>query len=101
MIKKYRSIALLLMLISLHSFVLMGTGFAQQVIQEEKSGITQEEESQDKITPGAQNIKESIGIFVFVVWMWVAIFVLIYIMRLKIKEVDRLFEIRYLSEKKK
>ncbi len=69
MIKKYRSIALLLMLISLHSFVLMGTGFAQQVMQEEKSGVTQEEESQDKITPGAQNIKESIGIFVFVVWI--------------------------------
>ena len=101
MIKKYRSVALLLMLISLHSFALMGTGFAQQVIQEEKSGITQEEESQDKIIPGAQNIKESIGIFVYVVWIWVAIFVLIYILRLKIKEVDRLFEIRYLSEKKK
>jgi len=36
-----------------------------------------------------------------VAWMWIAIFVLIYILRLKIREVDRLLKLRFLSAKKK
>ena len=101
MTKKHKSIAWLVMLISLWVLVLVGPGFTQQVIPGEKNEITQEEESLDKIIPGPQTIKESTGIFVFVAWMWLAIFVLVYILSLKVKEVDRLFEIRYLSEKKK
>ncbi|MGD2245962.1 MAG: hypothetical protein PVI11_05375 [Candidatus Aminicenantes bacterium] len=101
MSKKNRLFAWLAILISLHSLFFVVAGFAQQVIQAEKNEITQEGEIQDKITPGPQNIKESAGIFVFVAWMWLAIFVLIYVLRLKVKEVDRLFEIRYLSGKKK
>jgi hypothetical protein len=66
--------------------------FAQQV---------QQEEQEEKIIPSPQNIKESTGIYVFAAWMWIAIFVLIYILRLKIREVDRLLQIRFLSAKKK
>ena len=101
MTKKHRSIAWLVMLISLWALILVGPGFTQQVIPGEKNEITQEEESQDKIIPGPQTIKESTGIFVFIAWMWLAIFVLVYILSLKVKEVDRLFEIRYLTGKKK
>jgi hypothetical protein len=99
--KKYRSIAWLVMFISLWAMLLVEPGFTQQVIPGEKNELIQEEESQDKIVPGPQTIKESTGIFVFVTWMWLAIFVLVYILSLKVKEVDRLFEIRYLSSKKK
>jgi len=99
--KKKKFVALFVLVISFHSFFLLKPDFAQQVAQKEKTGITQEEESQEKIIPGPQNIKESAGIYVFVAWMWLAIFVLIYILMLKIKEVDRLFEIRFISEKKK
>ena len=101
MTKKHRSIAWLVMFVSLYALFLVEPGFTQQVIPEDKSEMTQEEESQDKITPGPQTIKESTGIFVFIAWMWLAIFVLVYILSLKVKEVDRLFEIRYLSGKKK
>lgn len=101
MVKRKKIIALFLIAVSLHPIILLGSGIAKQVVQEEKTEITQKEEGEDKIISGPQNIKESTGIFVFVAWMWLAIFVLIYVLRLKIKEVDRLLEIRYLSEKKK
>jgi hypothetical protein len=74
------------------SFFIAEFNFAQQVRQEEQ---------EEKIIPSPQNIKESTGIYVFVAWMWIAIFVLIYILRLKIREVDRLLQIRFLSAKKK
>jgi hypothetical protein len=101
MMKTKIFVALFLIAVSLHSFVLLRPGVAQQVVREEKTEMTQKQEGEDKIISGPQNIKESTGIFVFVAWMWLAIFVLIYILRLKIKEVGRLLEIRYLSEKKK
>ncbi len=83
------------------SFFILEFSFAQQVTQEEQEETIQAKEDQEKIVPSAKNIKESTGIYVFVAWMWIAIFVLIYILRLKIKEVDRLLKIRFLSAKKK
>lgn len=99
--KKNKYIALFVLVISFHSFFLLKPDFARQVVQKDKTEITQQEEKQEKIVSGPVNIKESTGIYVFVAWMWLAIFVLIYILRLKIREVDRLFEIRFISEKKK
>jgi hypothetical protein len=55
----------------------------------------------EKIIPGPQNIKERTAIFVFLGWMWVSIAVLVYILRLKIKETDRLYFSRYFSPEKK
>jgi hypothetical protein len=83
------------------SFLILEFNFAQQVTKEEQEEIIQTKENQEKIIPSPQNIKESTGIYVFVAWMWIAIFVLIYILRLKIKEVDRLLKLRFLSAKKK
>ncbi|MGD2245310.1 MAG: hypothetical protein PVI11_02055 [Candidatus Aminicenantes bacterium] len=99
--KKKKIVALFVFVISFHSFFILKPDFAQQVGQKEKTEMAQEEESQEKIISGPSNIKESTGVYVFVAWMWLAIFVLIYILMLKIKEVDRLLEIRYVSEKKK
>ena len=101
MMRKKKLIVLCSLIIALHSFVLLRHDFAQQVAQEEKTEMAKEHESQDKIVSGPKDIKESTGIYVFVSWMWLAIVVLIYFLKLKIKEVDRLFEIRYLSGKKK
>ena len=83
------------------SFFILEFNFAQQVTQEEQEEIIQAKHDQEKIIPSPQNIKESTSIYVFVAWMWIAIFVLIYILRLKIKEVDRLLKLRFLSAKKK
>ncbi len=55
----------------------------------------------EKIVPGPQNIKERTAIFVFLGWMWVSIAVLVYVLRLKIKETDRLYFSRYFSPEKK
>jgi hypothetical protein len=55
----------------------------------------------EKIVPGPQNIKERTAIYVFIGWMWVSIAVLVYILRLKIKEIDRLYFSRYFSPEKK
>ncbi len=99
MTAKKKCIALFVLIVFLHSFVLFKIDFAQQV-EQEKTGTIQEEAS-EKIVPGPQGIKESTGLYVFIAWLWLAILVLVYFLRLKIKEEDRLLEIRFLSEKKK
>jgi len=83
------------------SFFIPELDFAQQVRQEEQEEKIQVTDGQEKIIPSPQNIKESTGIYVFVAWMWIAIFALIYILRLKIREVDRLLQLRFLPTKKK
>jgi succinate dehydrogenase / fumarate reductase iron-sulfur subunit len=58
-------------------------------------------EEKEKIVPSPKDIKESTGIYVFVGWIWLAVFVLVFFLRLKIKEVDRLYRLGYFSGKKK
>jgi ABC-type Fe3+ transport system permease subunit len=89
---KKKLLGMFLLVVFFLSFFMLEFNFAQQV---------QQEEQEEKIIPSPQNIKESTGIYVFAAWMWIAIFVLIYILRLKIREVDRLLQIRFLSAKKK
>jgi hypothetical protein len=55
---------------------------------------------QEKIVPGAKNIKESTGIYIFLGWMWLSILVLVYFLKLKVKEADRLHHLKYYSSKK-
>jgi len=55
----------------------------------------------DRIIPSAQNIKESTGIFVFLGGIWLSVVVLIYLLRLKIKETDRLLEAGFFSSDKR
>ncbi len=83
------------------SFFILEFNFAQQVRQKEQEEKIQVKDDHEKIIPSPQNIKESTGIYVFVAWMWISIFVLIYILRLKIREVDRLLKLRFLATKKK
>jgi hypothetical protein len=86
----------------------MNSGFCQQVRSEEqrpteekKEAAPQTETEEEKLIPSPKNIKEGTAIYVFLGWMWLSIFVLIYILRLKIKEVDRLFRLKFFSTKKK
>jgi cytochrome b6 len=55
----------------------------------------------ESVVPAPQNIRESTAIYVFLGWMWVSIGVLIYLLRLKIKEIDRLYFSRYYFPDKK
>jgi hypothetical protein len=58
------------------------------------------EETQEVIKPAPKDIKEAIGIYVFLGWMWLSIFVLIYVLRQKIKEVDRIDRLKFFSSDK-
>ncbi|UCC38375.1 MAG: hypothetical protein JSV96_11080 [Candidatus Aminicenantes bacterium] len=100
--RKERFFALVLLLaLCLVSFVLK-YDYAQQETSQAKDQATQAEKEQEpeKIIPSPTGIKESTAIHVFLVWMWVAIMVLIYILRLKIKEADRLNKIKFFSAKR-
>ncbi len=74
---------------------------ALQDMPEEQSQAAQAEKEKEKIVPSPKNIKESTGLYVFVGWVWLAVFVLVFFLRLKIKEVDRLYRLGYFSNKKK
>jgi len=100
-LREKKFLGMFLLVIFFLSFFILEFNFAQQVRQEEQEEKIQVKSNQEKIIPSPQNIKESTGIYVYVAWMWIAIFVLIYILRLKIKEVDRLYKLRFFSVKKK
>jgi len=101
MLRKKKFLGLFLLIAFLHSFFILEFAFAQQGRQEEQNEKIQVKNNQEKIIPSPKNIKESTGIYVYVAWMWIAIFVIIYILRLKIKEVDRLYKLRFFPVKKK
>jgi len=71
----------------------------QDVIQAQTS-TPQEKEEPEKIISAPHDAKQKTGIWVFVAWMWISVFVLIYFLRLKIKEADRLYRLRFYSAKK-
>jgi hypothetical protein len=48
-----------------------------------------------------KDIKQRIAIFVFLGWMWLSIGVLIYLLRLKIRELDRLDNLKYFTAGRK
>ena len=82
-------------------FSLSDYGLAQQAGPQAKAKETQAKPQPEKIAAAPQNIRESSHIYVFVGWMWASIAVLIYFLRLKIKEADRLYAIKYFSPDKK
>ncbi len=59
--------------------------------QEPEAGETEPTE----IIGAPNNITEHIAIYVFLGWLWLSILVLIYLLRLKIKECDRLDNFAY------
>jgi len=100
--------AFFLLLACFLALFFLNLGFGQQVVAEEQQAVHERKEAapqteteEEKIIPSPKNIKEGIAIYAFIVWMWLAIFVLIYILRMKIKEVDRLYRFKFFSTKKK
>ena len=73
---------------------------AQQDGEQAVTSDLPEKQEPEKIIGAPQDIKQKTGIWVFVVWMWVSILVLVYFLRWKIKEADRLYQLRYFSAKK-
>jgi cytochrome c biogenesis factor len=74
---------------------------AQQAAPQAKAKEAQAKPQPERVVAAPQNIRESSHIYVFVGWMWVSIAVLIYFLRLKVKESDRLYEIKYFSPDRK
>jgi len=74
---------------------------AKQTVQQQEEQKVQAEARPEKIIPGPQNIKESTAIYVFLGWLWISIGVLIYVLRLKIKEADRLHAIKFFTPDRK
>ena len=58
------------------------------------------EDENETIVPGPSGIKQATAIYVFLGWIWLSIGVLIFLLRLKIKEVDRLHRLGVFSEDK-
>jgi len=82
------------------NFIFLTYGFSQTTSSQEKIEQSLAQTKPEKIIPSPQNIKESTAIYVFVGWMWASIFILIYFLKLKIKESDRLFKLKFFSENK-
>jgi hypothetical protein len=53
------------------------------------------EEQAEKIQPGPQSIKEEFAIYVFIAWLWISIVIIVFLLCLKIKEADRLYQLGY------
>jgi hypothetical protein len=84
-------------LIILTAFLLIpNTLFSYQEVKQEA-----QLDEKPVIHPGPQNIVEKIGIYVFLAWIWISIVVLTYFLRLKVKEADRLYELRFYDAHKK
>jgi hypothetical protein len=80
----------------------LGSAFlASQIAQQQEEPKVQAKAQPEKIIVGPRNIKEGTAIYVFLGWLWVSIGVLIYILRLKIKEADRLYAIRFFKPDRK
>jgi hypothetical protein len=57
-----------------------------------------EEGAVETIVPAPKNQKEAIGIYVFLLWLWLSIFVLIYVLLLKVKETDRIHQLKFFDK---
>jgi hypothetical protein len=80
--------------------VLLCTSMWAQQSGQSPAPQTETGETQEVIRPAPKDIKEAIGIYVFLGWMWLSIFILIYILRHKIKEVDRIYRLKFFSSDK-
>jgi hypothetical protein len=74
-----------------------GLGRAQTVPASTKIQTAQAQPKPEDIVPGPHNIKERTAIYVFLGWLWISIAVLVYFLRLKIKEIDRIYNLRFFS----
>ena len=68
------------------------TAISQIEVKKDDSAI---ENKEKKIIPSPENTQEAAGIYVFLGWVWLSIFILIYILRLKVREADRLYRLGF------
>ncbi len=89
------------LLLILFSWSVIPPSQAQQ--EEKKEGVEeiQTDKKPEKVVASPQDIREKTGIVVFVVWMWLSIIILVFFLRLKIREADRLYRLRFFSSDKK
>jgi Na+/H+ antiporter NhaC len=87
---------LLLMLWAGNSYCSPEQNEAQQQMK-----TPQEKKEPENIAGGPQGVKQKTDVGVFVAWMWISIISLVFFLRLKIKEIDRLYRIRFFSSEKK
>lgn len=101
--RKKNYLILLLLFVVILLFLFAGLSLAQQVEQTNPGQNTQIQQQKDseKIFASFKNIKEETGTYVFLAWMWLSIAVLIWILRLKIKEAERLYHLKFFSPPKK
>ena len=81
------------------------TGQKEVIAGQEASSLQQSqgdrvEADVEVIVPAPTDIKQTTAIYVFLGWIWLSIGILIFLLRLKIKEVDRLHKLGYFSEDK-
>jgi len=94
---KIEKLAAFILISYLLVFSIYSSSFGQQASPQEKAKETEVKKAPEKIVPSPHNIKEKTAIYVFLAWMWVSILVLIYILRQKIREVDRLYTLKFLG----
>jgi hypothetical protein len=101
MIKTRRSFfPVVLVFLLLFAWVGVAHGSAQQAGELAVKEKSQEEQEPEKIVGVPKDAKQKTGIWVFLIWVWISVFVLVYFLRLKIKEADRLYRLRFYSAKK-
>jgi len=96
----HHKIFLLILAGSICMNVLLNTSMWAQQPKPGMEPQRETEEGQDVIEPAPKDIKEAVGIYVFLGWFWLSIFVLIYILRQKIKEVDRIYRLKFFTSGK-
>ena len=97
---KKRKILLLLLLVSTIAFFLIKPSPCKGVDPGVKPQTAKSKNSPEKIVPSPKNIKESVGVYVFLGWTWLMIVVLVFILKQKIKEADRLYQMKFFPDKK-
>jgi len=54
-----------------------------------------------EIKASPKNIRESTTFYVYILWIWLVILILIYILVLKIKEVDRIYRMKFEGDRER
>jgi len=74
--------------------------FGQEAPSLQRGQEDRVEDAVEVIVPAPTDIKQTTAIYVFLGWIWLSIVILIFFLRLKIKEVDRLYELGFFTKDK-
>lgn len=88
----------LVFLVLFFSFAAAGGGWPPQEPLPENPQVEQTESAAETIVPGPENIRQKTALYIFIGWLWLSIGVCIFLLRLKIKEADRLLYLDFFSD---